>query len=291
MPTGSPQSRRALRIGAAASVSRYRRSVGQAGSSPYPGRSIAITERLPRAAGYDAQMWRLESEPCTKTIGPVTVSAACDEECVSYMTGPARYGSREAPVVSRLGTTLAARRSLEGDLKVVLSFPGFDGERAWKWFRARNVALCRAGRVLLSRASRPIRSSLDSSLRLRLSSTRRQHSGRSGVLASLRSWSPRLGQRAYAAGSCRSGSRWRTAGARPGIEKAPPNVARGLGSEDQPARGNVIPVKFRARAAQAARLVLNAGRTKPVGVQALNGEGSRPIQLRAEPDDLSRGRR
>src|SRR5829696_9074221 len=200
MPTGSSQSRRALRIGAAASVSRYRRSVGQAGSSPYPGRSIAITERLPRAAGYDAQMWRLESEPCTKTIGPVTVSAACDEECVSYMTGPARYGSREAPVVSRLGTTLAARRSLEGDLKVVLSFPGFGGERAWKWFRARNVALCRAGRVLLSRASRPIRSSLDSSLRLRLSSTRRQHSGRSGVLASLRNWSPRLGQRAYAAG-------------------------------------------------------------------------------------------
>src|SRR5829696_5199364 len=63
MPTGSPQSRRALRIGAAASVSRYRRSVGQAGSSPYPGRSIAIAERLPRAAGYDAHMWRLESEP------------------------------------------------------------------------------------------------------------------------------------------------------------------------------------------------------------------------------------
>ena len=152
MPTGSSQSRRALRIGAAASVSRYRRSVGQAGSSPYPGRSIAIAERLPRAAGYDAHMWRLESEPCTKTIGPVTVSAACDEECVSYMTGPARYGSRAAPVVSRLGTTLAARRSLEGDLKVVLSFPGFGGERAWKWFRARNVALCRAGRVLLARA-------------------------------------------------------------------------------------------------------------------------------------------
>ena len=49
-------------------------------------------------------------------------------------------------------------------------------------------------------ASRPIRSSLDSSLRLRLSSRRRQHSGRSGLLASLRSWSPRLGQRAYAAG-------------------------------------------------------------------------------------------
>jgi len=44
---------------------------------------------------------------------------------------------------------------------VVLSFPGFRGERAWKWFQARNVALCRAGRVLLSRASRPIRSSLD----------------------------------------------------------------------------------------------------------------------------------
>src|SRR4051794_28342340 len=132
MPTGSSQSRRALRIGAAASVSRYRRSVGQAGSSPYPRRSIAIAERLPRAAGYDAHMWRLESEPCTKTIGPVTVSAACDEECVSYMTGPARYGSREAPVVSRLGTTLAARRSLEGDLKVVLSFPGFGGERGWK---------------------------------------------------------------------------------------------------------------------------------------------------------------
>src|SRR4051812_18677767 len=149
MPTGSSQSRRALRIDAAASVSRYRRSVGQAGSSPYPGRSIAIAERLPRAAGYEAHMWRLESEPCTKTIGPVAVSAACDEECVSYMTGPARYGSREAPVVSRLGTTLAARRSLEGDLKVVLSFPGFGGERAWKWFRARNV-LCRAGRVLLS---------------------------------------------------------------------------------------------------------------------------------------------
>ena len=134
MPTGSSQSRRALRIGAAASVSRYRRSVGQAGSSPYPGRSIAIAGRLPRAAGYDAHMWRLESEPCTKTIGPVTVSAACDEECVSYMTGPARYGSRAAPVVSRLGTTLAARRSLEGDLKVVLSFPGFGGERAWNGF-------------------------------------------------------------------------------------------------------------------------------------------------------------
>jgi hypothetical protein len=32
------------------------------------------------------------------------------------------------------------------------------------------------------------------------SSTRRQHSERSGVLASLRSWSPRLGRRAYAAG-------------------------------------------------------------------------------------------
>src|SRR5215204_1027968 len=120
--------------------------------------------------------------------------------CLVHDGPRARYGSREAPVVSRLGTTLSARRSLEGDLKVVLSFPGFGGERAWKWFRARNAALCRAGRVLLSRASRPIRSSLDSSLGLRLSSTRRQHSGRSGVLASLRNWSPRLGQRAYAAG-------------------------------------------------------------------------------------------
>src|SRR3954453_10130143 len=66
--------------------------------------------------------------------------------------GPRSYGSREAPVVSRLGTTLAARRSLEGDLKVVLSFPGFGGERAWKWFRARNVALCCAGRVITARA-------------------------------------------------------------------------------------------------------------------------------------------
>src|SRR3954451_14882046 len=125
-------------------------------------------------------MWRLESEPCTKTIGPVTVSAACDEECVSYMTGPAHYGSREAPVVSRLATPLAARRSLEGDLKVVLSFPGFGGERAWNGF---GQAMW-LGRVLLSRASWPIRSSLDSSLRLRLSSTRRlsptrrQHSGK-----------------------------------------------------------------------------------------------------------------
>jgi len=127
---------------------------GAARTSAPETRSAAagLAERLPRAAGYDAHMWRLESEPCTKTIGPVTVSAASDEECVSYMTGPARYGSREAPVVSRLGTTLAARRSLEGDLKVVLSFPGFGGERAWKWFRARNVALCCAGRVLLSRA-------------------------------------------------------------------------------------------------------------------------------------------
>src|SRR5215212_7421490 len=110
---------------------------------------------------------------CRASSGPGDV-------VVTPREAPAHYGSREAPVVSRLGTTLAARRSLEGDLKVVLSFPGFGGERAWNGF---GQAMW-LGRVLLSRASWPIRSSLDSSLRLRLSSTRRlsptrrQHSGR-----------------------------------------------------------------------------------------------------------------
>ena len=36
-------------------------------------------------------------------------------------------------------------------------------------------------------------------------------------------------------------------------------------------------MKFRARAAQAARLVLNADRTKPVGVQALNEKAAAPF--------------
>src|SRR3954454_1017438 len=54
--------------------------------------------------------------------------------------GPRASREQRSSVVSRLGTTLAARRSLEGDLKVVLSFPGFGGERGWKWFPARNVA-------------------------------------------------------------------------------------------------------------------------------------------------------
>jgi len=54
--------------------------------------------------------------------------------------------------------------------------------------------------------------------------------------------------------------------------------------------GECDPGEVSGEGGQAARLVLNAGRTKPVGVQALNGEGSRPIQRRAEPDDLSRGR-
>src|SRR5215212_11370087 len=70
---------------------------------------------------------------CRASSGPGDV-------VVTPREAPAHYGSREAPVVSRLGTTLAARRSLEGDLKVVLSFPGFGGERGWKWFPARNVA-------------------------------------------------------------------------------------------------------------------------------------------------------